>query len=91
MQAKIAGMRSRNLFGGNHKTSNMNFDNISSAMMMAFDALKDDPKSKKLIKKIDTAVSDSQLKAGIKQAVIRLRELDKGTIADEIEKKIAGW
>lgn len=69
----------------------MNFDNISAAMMMAFDALKDDPKSKKLIKKIDTASSDSQLKVGIKEAIARLRELDKGAIADDIEKKIKGW
>jgi hypothetical protein len=69
----------------------MNFDNISSAMMMVFDELKDDPKSKKLIKKIDTADGDAKLKAGIKEGIARIRELGKSSIADDIEMKIKGW
>ena len=69
----------------------MNFDNISSAMMMVFDELKNDKQSKALIKKIDNAKSDDTLKAGIKEGIKRLRELDKNALADDIEKKIKGW
>lgn len=69
----------------------MNFDNISSAMMMVYDELKNDKKSNALIEKIDTAQSDDTLKDGIKEGVKRLRELDKNALADDIEKKIKGW
>ena len=75
----------------NNKNKSMNFDNISSAMMMVFDELKNDKQSKSLIKKIDTAKSDDALKAGIKEGIKRLRELDKNALADDIEKKIKGW
>ncbi len=69
----------------------MNFDNISSAMMMLFDELKNDKASKGIIKKIDTAKSDEKLKEGFKEGIKRLRELDKNAIADDLEKKIKGW
>jgi hypothetical protein len=69
----------------------MSFENISSAMMMIFDELKNDKPSKQLIKKMDNAKSDDDLKAGIKKGVARLRELDKNALADDIEKKIKGW
>jgi ribosomal protein L7Ae-like RNA K-turn-binding protein len=69
----------------------MNMDNIGSAMMMVFDELKDDPKSKKLIKKIDEAEGDDDLKAGLKEGVKRLRELGKNALADDIEKKTKGF
>lgn len=69
----------------------MNFENISSAMMMVYDELKNDKPSKALIKKIDTAKSDNQLRDGIRVAIKRLRELDKNALADDIEKKIKGW
>lgn len=69
----------------------MNFDNISKAMMMVFDELNTDPQSKKLIKKIDGATGDAQLKKGIKEGIARIRELGKNSIADVIEAKIKGW
>ena len=69
----------------------MNFENISSAMLMLFDELKDDKNSKKLIEKMDTADSDEKLKKELTKGIKRLRELDKNALADDIEKKIKGW
>lgn len=66
-------------------------DNIGSAMMMIFDELKNDKPSKALIKKIDSATSDDQIKSGIVAGVKRLRELGKNTLADDIEKKTKGF
>lgn len=66
-------------------------DNIGSAMMMIYDELKKDKASKSLIKMIDKATSDEQIKEGIKAGVKRLRELDKNAIADDIEKKTKGF
>lgn len=64
-----------------------NFDDISSAMMMIYDELKNDKESKSLIKKIDKATSDSQIKTGVIEGIKRLRELGKNALADDIEKK----
>lgn len=69
----------------------MNFDNISSAMMILFDELKDDKKSEKLIEQIDSASGDPELKKGMKKGIARLRELKKNSLADDLEKKLAGW
>lgn len=69
----------------------MNFDNISSAMLMIYDELKDDKASKSLINKVDKATTDKQIKDAAIAAVKRLRELDKPHIADEIEKKLKGF
>lgn len=69
----------------------MNMDAIGSAMMMIFDELKNDKPSKALIKKIDSATSDDQIKSGIVAGVKRLRELGKNTLADDIEKKTKGF
>ena len=69
----------------------MNMDAIGSAIMMIYDELKTDKASESLIKKIDAATSDSQIKEGIKAGVKRLRELDKNAIADDIEKKTKGF
>jgi iron only hydrogenase large subunit-like protein len=69
----------------------MSFDNIGSAMMLIYDELSKDKKSKALIKQIDEATDDSQIKKGIVAGVKRLRELDKNTLADEIEKKTKGF
>lgn len=69
----------------------MSFDNIGSAMMMIYDELKNDKPSKSLIKKIDTAQSDKQLKDGLVAGVKRLRELGKNALADDIEKKTKGF
>lgn len=66
-------------------------DNIGAAMMMIFDELNTDKQSKKLIKKIDEATNDSQLKEGIREGVKRLRELGKNALADDIEKKTKGF
>jgi hypothetical protein len=69
----------------------MSFDNIGSALMMIYDELKSDTKSKSLIKKIDTAEDDEQIKSGITAGVKRLRELGKNALADDIEKKTKGF
>jgi hypothetical protein len=69
----------------------MNFDNISSAMMLIFDELKNDPASKKLIKQIDEAEGDPDLKKGMQAGIKRLKELDKHTLAADIEAKLKGW
>lgn len=69
----------------------MNFDNIGSAMMMIYDELKNDKQSKSLIKQIDEAHSDAELKAGLVAGVKRLRELKKYALADDIEKKTKGF
>lgn len=69
----------------------MNFDAISSVMGILFDELKDDKAFKAIIKKIDTASDDMQLKAGMKQGIARLRELGKHTLADDLDKKLKGW
>ena len=68
----------------------MSFDDIGSAMMILFDELKNDKPSKVLIKKIDTATSDAQIRSGMVAGIKRLRELGKHSLADDIEKKIKG-
>jgi len=69
----------------------MNFDNIGSALMLIYDELKNDKESKALVKKIDKAESDKQIKDGIVAGVKRLRELGKNALADDIEKKTKGF
>lgn len=69
----------------------MSFDNIGSAMMMLYDELKKDKASKSLIKKIDAAESDKQLKEGLVAGVNRLRELGKNNLADDIVNKAKGF
>jgi hypothetical protein len=69
----------------------MNFDNISSAMMLIYDELSKDKKSKALIKQIDEATDGSQIKKGLVAGVRRLRELGKNALADDIEKKTKGF
>ena len=69
----------------------MNMDAIGSAVLMIYDELKDDKKSKKLIKKIDEAEGDATLKEGIREGVERLRELKKNAIADAIVEKTIGF
>lgn len=69
----------------------MNFDNIGSAMMMIYDELKNDKASKQLIKEIDEAENNDQIKIGLRKGVKRLRELGKNALADDIEKKTKGF
>jgi hypothetical protein len=69
----------------------MNMDNIGSAMMLIYDELIKDKKSKALIKQIDEATDDSQIKKGIVAGVARLRELGKNALADDIQKKTKGF
>jgi hypothetical protein len=69
----------------------MNFDAIGEAMGLLFDELKNDKPSKKLIKQMDEATSDEELKKGLVAGVKRVRELGKNTLADQIEKKTKGF
>jgi len=59
--------------------------------MLIYDELKNDKESKALVKKIDKAESDKQIKDGIVAGVKRLRELGKNALADDIEKKTKGF
>lgn len=69
----------------------MSFEDIGSAMTILFDELKNDKQSKKLIKQIDRATSDADIKKGIVAGVKRLRELGKNSLADDLEKKTKGF
>lgn len=60
-------------------------------MMMIFDELNKDKKSKALIKQIDQATDDAAIKKGMVAGVKRLRELGKNALADDIEKKLKGF
>lgn len=66
-------------------------DAIGSAMLIVYDELKNDKKSKALIKQIDEAQNDSDIKEGFKKAVKRLRELDKNHLANDLESKLKGF
>lgn len=69
----------------------MSYENIGSAMLMIYDELKNDKPSKAIIKGIDIAKNDEQIKKNAVAAVKRLRELDKNAIADDIENKLKGF
>lgn len=69
----------------------MNMDNIGNAMMILYDELKDDKKSKKLISDMDEAEGDPALKDGFRKGLKRLRELGKTVLADDLEGKLKGW
>lgn len=66
-------------------------ETIGSAMLIIYDNLKDDKKSKKLINKIDKAKNDEAIKSGAREAIKRLRELDKNAVVDDLEKKLKGF
>jgi hypothetical protein len=69
----------------------MSTDKIGSSLMILFDELRDDEKSQEIIQDIDEADNDDQIKRGIKAGVLRLRELGKNALADDIEKKTKGF
>lgn len=69
----------------------MNMDEIGSAILMAYDALKDDPESAAMLERIDSAEGDEAIKEGLRDAVKRLEALDKRSIADDIRKKTTGF
>lgn len=69
----------------------MNIENISKALMMVFDELKDDENSQEIIQDIDEADNDDQIKKGLRNGVSRLRELGKTALADDVENKTKGF
>ena len=69
----------------------MNMDAIGSAMLIIYDNLKDDKKSKKIIKDMDEASGDDVIKKNAKLAIKRLRELNKPAVADDLENKLKGF
>lgn len=69
----------------------MSFDSIATAMMLIYDELKNDKASKSLIKKMDSATNDQQIKDGMIACVKRIRELGKYALADDIEMKTKGF
>jgi len=69
----------------------MNFDNVGQAIMKAFDELEQDEQSGKILDLIDRGESDAEIKKGLNQAIMRLRELNKQDAAKEIEGKIKNW
>ena len=50
----------------------MNFEGISQACMLVFDALRDDKESQEIIELIDSATGDDAIKDGLRKAVNRL-------------------
>jgi ribosomal protein L7Ae-like RNA K-turn-binding protein len=69
----------------------MNTENISKAMMLVFDELKNDKASESLIRKIDEATDDEEIKEGLREGTKRLRELGKIALAEDIEQKTKGF
>jgi hypothetical protein len=69
----------------------MDMDAISSACMMIYDELMDDEKSKDVIAKIDKGPGDEAIKEGIREAVARIEELGKITLANDIRTKTTGF
>lgn len=69
----------------------MSYESIGKAMLIVFDELKDDKQSKSIIKQIDTAKNDEQVKDGFRKAVKRLRELGKNALADDLQEKTKGY
>jgi hypothetical protein len=69
----------------------MNFDNVGQAILKAFDELNQDEQSSEIIDLIDGGENDAEIKKGLNQAIVRLRELGKEDAAKDIEEKIKGW
>jgi hypothetical protein len=69
----------------------MSYDSIGKAMMIIYDELKNDKQSKSIIKQIDGAKNDEQVKDGFRKAVKRLRELGKNALADDVQDKTKGY
>ena len=66
-------------------------ENISSACLMIYDELKDDPESVDIITLIDEAEGDSDIIKGVQQAVERLKAIGKPNIADAVKEKTTGF
>lgn len=70
-----------------------NFDEVGKACLMIADELAEskDKEARKIIKLIDEADGDKDIKEGIRQAVTYLQKKKKFHIADEIQKKTKGF
>lgn len=68
-----------------------NFNDVGDAMVLLYEELKNDNKAKDLLKKMDKAKGDEDVKAGLVEGVKLLRELGKNQLADEIVKKTKGF
>ncbi len=69
----------------------MNMEKISSACLLIFDELKDNPEAQELIEKIDEAENDEDIKSGIKEALCLIEKFGKITLANEIREKVKGF
>lgn len=65
----------------------MNFNNVGEAILMTFDELQNDEKSSEIIDLID-GDNDAEIKRGLMQGIVRLRELGKDDVANQIEEKM---
>jgi len=70
---------------------NAQTENIGQAITMIYDELKSDSMSTQIIIDIDESDEDDIVKNGIRNAVRRLRELNKGELADKIERLTKGY
>lgn len=68
----------------------MNFDDISDALLLIYDILKDDEESKEIIKLIDECENDNDVKKGVRLAVERLNVVDP-SVAKEVKIKTKGF
>lgn len=57
---------------------------VSDAVLDLYEGLKDDPQSKEIIKLIDQNPKDHVLKSCLTRGVARLKEIGKGSLAEEI-------
>jgi len=68
----------------------MNFNNVSDAIMLVFDTLKDDPESVEIIELIDTAEGDEAIKDGLRKAVKRLDVVNLA-VSKTVQEKAKGF
>jgi len=68
----------------------MDFEAIGQACLLVYDTLKDDAESKDLIEKIDFADGDEAIKEGLREAAVRLDQLNPA-VAQEVRKKAKGF
>lgn len=70
----------------------MNFENVSSALMLVFDTLRedDDQDSIEIIEMIDTAPGDFAIKEGLKRAVVRL-DVVNPEVANKVRELAKGF
>jgi hypothetical protein len=66
-------------------------EKIGKAILTIFDNLESDDQSSEILDLIDGGETDEEIKDGIRKGVIRLKEIGKTEIAEEIEQQTKGF